>query len=313
MDISAARNHWRELRTARLIWSTGDPLTSYSLSKLLKNIPFLQCQNFYGATECTVESIYHTVTASDLDEQQLHNNIPCGKPITNERVYVLDDYLQLVSVGREGKIYLDENIIYTTKGVQLMNDLPTSVAQRALRKRYGSIAQSCRIHQHIIELFGRYPHRNQVLSRQSTHDEETYLKTARNEFVNSVNSIKPQPTPEVNDIFKNPIIVQHQGGHFTPNEWPNARTDHYLFDDILLLIGYKRTTFLNPDPETDGKTFFHYWTLLYLKKPDEMLEYLDTIPKYGSWADLKTPVVCADKMKTIEQKEWFRKATALMR
>ncbi|CAF1380591.1 unnamed protein product, partial [Didymodactylos carnosus] len=481
-----------------------------------------------------------------------------------------EQHITLYSLPERIFIYFplvhSENIIYTTKGVQLMNDLLTSVTQRDLRKQCRSIAQSCRTHQHLLELFGRYPHRNQVLGRQSTHDEETYLKTARNEFVNSVNSIKPQPTLEINDsnnnsstavaksvqplkilvlhsfrqnanslrrtmknllkelkdigtfffadaplpynptsevnqellptfddgnlpetsyqrqwwnvskdnrmyhqldvsiyyldqlfksagpfdgilggtlagilaalqpvgnisfrfailisgypsradihveimkqnyiqnvpslhiygikddivdneqtlqlasVFKNSTIVQHQGGHFTPNEWPNTSIklflleqqkcritkkqetdatfgqqqllmtfhekieavilnyekqssqispvglskqidetnmnvliegiDHYLFEDIVLLIWCKRTTFHNPEPKTDGKTFFYYWILLYLKKPDEMLEYLDTIPKYGSWADLKTLAVCADKMKTIEQKECLEK------
>ncbi|CAF1148717.1 unnamed protein product [Didymodactylos carnosus] len=475
-----------------------------------------------------------------------------------------------------------ENLIYTTKGVQLMNDLPSSITQRDLRKRYLSIARATKTHQHIIELFGRYPHRNQLLGRQSTKDEEDYLKTARNEFIKSVQSMKPpsplentttnntSPTPALQteqplkilvlhsfrqnanslrrttkklvkllkgiatfyfanaplpynptgeiklellsafgdgnlpetsyqrqwwnaskdnrsyhhldvsihyidqlfksdgpfdgilgfsqggaltgilcglqpfsnisfrfailisgfpsradvheqimkpnyiqnfpslhiygtkdelvdnertlrlaSVFKDAIIVSHSGGHFTPNKWPSldiksflieqqkslnankqmikasidqqqlfatfhekieatifnhqkqssqisARNrmkskesnlthispvglskqidettidklikeiDDYLFDDILLLIWCKRTTFHNPEPKDDDLTFFRYWILLYLKKPDQMLTYLDTIPKYGSWADLKTLSVCANQMKTDTEKQ----------
>ncbi|MEC7285479.1 MAG: DUF924 family protein, partial [Pseudomonadota bacterium] len=31
-------------------------------------------------------------------------------------------------------------------------------------------------HQKIIEMFGRYPHRNQILGRESTPEEVAYLK-----------------------------------------------------------------------------------------------------------------------------------------
>jgi hypothetical protein len=62
--------------------------------------------------------------------------------------------------------------------------------------------------------------------------------------------------------------------------------DNYLLDDIMLLIWCKRTTFHNHELTS---SFFRDWILLYLKQPDEILSmYLNFIPKYGSWGDLKT-------------------------
>ena len=37
-------------------------------------------------------------------------------------------------------------------------------------------------HQVIIERFGRYPHRNQILGRASTKEEEEFLKTPGSSF-----------------------------------------------------------------------------------------------------------------------------------
>lgn len=37
-------------------------------------------------------------------------------------------------------------------------------------------------HQEIVSRFGRYPHRNDILGRQSTEDEEEFLKTPNSSF-----------------------------------------------------------------------------------------------------------------------------------
>ncbi|CAF2933974.1 unnamed protein product [Rotaria sp. Silwood2] len=103
-----------------------------------------------------------------------------------------------------------ENLIYTTKGASLTNDLVSQVTQRDLRKRYAANARSAKTHQQIIELFGRYPHRNNILGRESTIEEEKYLKTARNGFVQSVQPIKSAVEEPVN---KNEIPCSIQLKH----------------------------------------------------------------------------------------------------
>ncbi|CAF0847513.1 unnamed protein product [Adineta steineri] len=80
--------------------------------------------------------------------------------------------------------------------------------------------------------------------------------------------------------------------------------DNYLFDDVMLLVWCKRTTFYNSEFKNDDQSnktspFFRQWILLYLKKPDQVLStHLNTIPKYGGWGDLKTLYSCADHMKS---------------
>jgi uncharacterized protein (DUF924 family) len=83
-----------------------------------------------------------------------------------------------------------EDLVHTTKGADLMDELVLEVTQRDLRKRYAANARAAKTHQQVIELFGHYPHRNELLGRESTTEEEKYLKTARNGFVRSVQTIK---------------------------------------------------------------------------------------------------------------------------
>ncbi|UJR07920.1 hypothetical protein I4U23_012203 [Adineta vaga] len=89
-----------------------------------------------------------------------------------------------------------EELLHTTKGADLMNDLAAEVTQRDLRRRYTANARAAKTHQQVIESFGRYPHRNQLLGRESTIDEEKYLKTARNGFIQSVNKTTTKPNSE---------------------------------------------------------------------------------------------------------------------
>ncbi|SHL03837.1 non-ribosomal peptide synthetase [Flavobacterium chilense] len=58
--------------------------------------------NAYGPTECTVCVSIHKVTKDDFNK----SIIPIGKPISNTKVYILDEQLQPLSIGVSGKIYV---------------------------------------------------------------------------------------------------------------------------------------------------------------------------------------------------------------
>jgi acyl-CoA synthetase (AMP-forming)/AMP-acid ligase II/acyl carrier protein len=76
----------------------GEPLSVSLVDKLpLDN---LVVYNLYGPSEDTTYSTYYQVRSND------HTTIPIGRPISNTRLYILDDYQQLVPRGVSGKIYL---------------------------------------------------------------------------------------------------------------------------------------------------------------------------------------------------------------
>ncbi|MEN2403149.1 amino acid adenylation domain-containing protein, partial [Flavobacterium sp. MC2016-06] len=58
--------------------------------------------NAYGPTECTVCVSIHKVTKDDFNK----SIIPIGRPISNTKVYILDEQLQVLPIGVSGKIYV---------------------------------------------------------------------------------------------------------------------------------------------------------------------------------------------------------------
>jgi uncharacterized protein (DUF924 family) len=62
-----------------------------------------------------------------------------------------------------------ENIADQQRSLALFNNLPRNPDRRGSLRRYG------RPYIEVIERFGRFPHRNEVLGRQSTPEEVTFL------------------------------------------------------------------------------------------------------------------------------------------
>src|SRR5262249_57021875 len=57
--------------------------------------------NLYGPTEATIDAIGFAVEGEQSDAR-----IPIGRPLSNYRVYVLDDGLEPVSAGVVGELYI---------------------------------------------------------------------------------------------------------------------------------------------------------------------------------------------------------------
>ncbi|MDZ7769475.1 MAG: DUF924 family protein [Woeseiaceae bacterium] len=60
------------------------------------------------------------------------------------------------------------------KSVDIYNRLAAAVSP-TLRETFETVAQFAELHHDIIERFGRFPHRNRVLNRTNTAEEEEYL------------------------------------------------------------------------------------------------------------------------------------------
>ncbi|CAF1039154.1 unnamed protein product, partial [Didymodactylos carnosus] len=86
--------------------TSGEPLKSKIVSKLSVHIPSALIYNLYGPTECCIASSFHLINDQDLNTQQI---IPIGRPLPNYEFYVLDEYLQFVSIGQIGEIYIGSN------------------------------------------------------------------------------------------------------------------------------------------------------------------------------------------------------------
>jgi len=67
------------------------------------------------------------------------------------------------------------------KAVELYNRL-AEAASPTFRETFLTIAQFAELHKDIIDQFGRFPHRNQLLNRENTAEENEYLASDSPDF-----------------------------------------------------------------------------------------------------------------------------------
>ena len=60
------------------------------------------------------------------------------------------------------------------KSVEIFNKLAAAVSP-TLRETFETVAQFAELHADIVEQFGRFPHRNKIVGRENTPEEEQYL------------------------------------------------------------------------------------------------------------------------------------------
>jgi uncharacterized protein (DUF924 family) len=67
-----------------------------------------------------------------------------------------------------------ESLKVQTKSVQIFGRLSETVSA-TYRETFETIAQFAELHHDIVEQFGRFPHRNKLLNRENTAEEDEYL------------------------------------------------------------------------------------------------------------------------------------------
>jgi uncharacterized protein (DUF924 family) len=67
-----------------------------------------------------------------------------------------------------------ESLKVQTKSVQIFGRLSEAVSA-TYRETFETIAQFAELHHDIVEQFGRFPHRNKLLNRENTAEEDEYL------------------------------------------------------------------------------------------------------------------------------------------
>ena len=93
--------HPEGLRPLRQLLAGGDVLSPRHVRHFLEHAGDTSLINGYGPTENTTFTCCHTMRAGD----RLPESIPIGKPISNTRVYLLDEQMNPVSPGEIGELY----------------------------------------------------------------------------------------------------------------------------------------------------------------------------------------------------------------
>lgn len=89
-------------RGLRYVITGGDSLDPATIRRVLRSSPPQHLLNAYGPTECTTFSTTHYIEAVAEDAK----TIPIGRPISNARIYILDERRQVVPIGVAGELYI---------------------------------------------------------------------------------------------------------------------------------------------------------------------------------------------------------------
>jgi len=89
------------LRPLRQLLAGGDVVSAEHARKTLEALPGLTLIDGYGPTECATFVCCHRMT----DPSQIGTIVPIGRPIANDRAYVLDSQLRPVPAGVWGDLY----------------------------------------------------------------------------------------------------------------------------------------------------------------------------------------------------------------
>ncbi|WP_227874201.1 non-ribosomal peptide synthetase [Tumebacillus algifaecis] len=90
------------LAKLRSTLSSGEALSATTVRRFFEKMPG-SLNNTWGATEVSIDSTIHVCTPEDSTED---GAVSVGKPIDNNRCYVLDEQLQPVGIGVTGELYL---------------------------------------------------------------------------------------------------------------------------------------------------------------------------------------------------------------
>ncbi|WP_216215149.1 adenylyl-sulfate kinase [Amycolatopsis aidingensis] len=100
------------LASLRTILIGGEEINTRAVQHFRAMLPGVRIVNTYGPTECSIGSVFHTVTDSDRE------SIPVGRPIDNTYVVVLDEDGELVPPGTVGEIHIGGDCL----GLGYLND-----------------------------------------------------------------------------------------------------------------------------------------------------------------------------------------------
>ncbi|HEX2958743.1 MAG TPA: condensation domain-containing protein, partial [Chitinispirillaceae bacterium] len=84
----------------RKLFTGGEALSPSHIKKIADACPELELYNGYGPTENTTFTTVHKISDNELDGSP----IPIGRPISNTRVYIVNEHLQVVAPGEWGEI-----------------------------------------------------------------------------------------------------------------------------------------------------------------------------------------------------------------
>ncbi len=87
----------------REVWTGGDIISPATMTRVLEHCPDTVVVHSYGPTETTFASSYQRI---EISQRVLDGGLHLGRPLDNNRLYVLDERLRPVPLGGSGELYI---------------------------------------------------------------------------------------------------------------------------------------------------------------------------------------------------------------
>lgn len=100
---SLAAESGSQLKTVKRIVMGGEPLTRTTAEHVAATFPAAALTNVYGPTETTIDSSFYHLNA---ETKQRWQTAPLGRPLPNQRIYVLDRELNPLPPGANGELVI---------------------------------------------------------------------------------------------------------------------------------------------------------------------------------------------------------------
>ncbi len=92
-----------DISSLRWLILTGEALSPELCQRWLSLYPHIPILNAYGPTECSDDVTHHFINEPPPPEA---TNVPIGRPVANNRIYLLDQMLLPVPIGSPAEIYV---------------------------------------------------------------------------------------------------------------------------------------------------------------------------------------------------------------
>jgi surfactin family lipopeptide synthetase A len=100
--LEQAREHPGEWKTLRLVTTGAEPVPPEIARRWNQSFPQTSLLNLYGSTECSSNAtVYDTKGMADGAAR-----VPIGRPLSNVKAYVLNEYLRPAPLGAVGELHL---------------------------------------------------------------------------------------------------------------------------------------------------------------------------------------------------------------
>jgi amino acid adenylation domain-containing protein len=95
---------FEKLKSLRIVFLGGEPIHFSKLSAWSQSKHYhCEIANTYGPTECTDISSFYRIKDRPISSDR---NAPIGKPISNAKLYILDQDLNILPIGVPGELYI---------------------------------------------------------------------------------------------------------------------------------------------------------------------------------------------------------------